>query len=72
MLAQNHYTPLIITDADGNPVATCASPEQARHLVILVNAVEEASRAQADEVRERQAWQRAVSAVRALGRLVGR
>jgi hypothetical protein len=70
MLAQNAYSLHIITDADGYPVATCTSPEQARHLVILVNAVEEAARSHADEVRERKAWQRAVSAVRALGRTV--
>jgi len=70
MLTQNAYNPNIITDSEGCPVATCTSPEQARHLVILVNAVEEAARSHADEVRERKALQRAVSAVRALRKTV--
>jgi len=72
MLTQNAYQPRIITDPDGVPVATCATPEQARQLVILVNAAEEAARAHTDEIRAQSAWQRAVKAVRALGKAVAR
>ena len=70
MLTQNPYNLLIVTDSDGVAVATCTSPEQARQLAILVNAVEEAARSHADEVRERKAWGRAIVAVRALGKTV--
>ena len=70
MLKVNNFSPNIVTNLEGAPIATCGGVEIARNLVLLVNAVAAIDAARGDELAEQRAIIQAVTAQRSLRKAV--
>jgi hypothetical protein len=69
MLKVNNFSPNIVTNLEGAPIATCGGVEVARNLVLLVNAVASLDAAE-NELAEQRAIIQAVTALRSLRKAV--